>query len=84
MARQKTYDELTSEIEKLMAQQEAMKTKKLEALTGEIAKKFNKDKNFQSKILTTEDAVLKEVANFVINNFDNFASNARDRVAQKK
>lgn len=80
----KSYDEIQTEIEKLIAQQEAMKEDKLNVLLDTFKREFERNKTYQQQVLKTDNAVLKELAVFVIRNFANFSENAQRSVEEKK
>lgn len=80
----KSYDEIQAEIEKLIAQQEAMKDDKLNVLLDTFKREFEKNKTFQNQVLKTDNAVLKELAIFIISNYSNFADTAKRKVDEKK
>ena len=80
----KSFDDLQAQIEKLVAQQEAMKDDKLNVLLETFKREFDKNKSFQQQVLKADNAVLKEVAILVIRNFVNFSDNAKRAVDDKK
>lgn len=68
----KSYNDLEQEIQKLLAQQEALKDEQLEI----FLKKFKTEK-FKKKLLTIDPVVLKKVAETFISSFDNVVSNTQ-------
>ena len=61
----KSYSDIQAEINKLLKQQEDLKTEKLNV----FIKEFQKD-SFQKKLLDVDDKVLKQVAKSIVENFE--------------
>ena len=74
----KSYSDQQSEINKLLAQQEAMKGDKLEIVLNEFRKAF-KTKKFQEMLCNTDDAILKKSAKKVVDSFENVINNQIER-----
>lgn len=84
MARKrKTYHELEAEIEKLVAQKEAMKEVKLNMLLDTFKREFSRNQTFQNQLIKTDDAIIKEMVLVLICHYENYSKNIKNILEEK-
>lgn len=71
----KSYNDLMTEVEKLLSQAEELKVDKLAIITKAFENEFKK-KSFQDKVLKTDDAILKSAVKSILGDFDKYIARA--------